>query len=158
MLIFSAMKQAMWKTKALAIGVELQGFIRTHNTTEKEFAQRAGLTIEELRAVLYGKEDMRLSLYCTIEATKKAYPTLNMVQDIKKFIGKLRGNKTYDVRYSHNTTADMHVVELPEKEYNKNSTMIRLVNYASRFSKRFGSALVFVSSADEYKAETWEYL
>ena len=81
-----------------------------------------------------------------------------MVQDIREFIYNLRGNKTYDVRYSHNTTADMHVVELPEKEYNKNSTIIRLVNYASRFSKRFGSALVFVSSADEYKAETWEYL
>jgi len=152
------MRQAAWKTKALAIGVELQGFIRTRGTTEKEFARRAELTIEELRAILYGKVDMRLSLYCRIEEAKRTYPKLDMVSDIKRFIKKLRGDNSYEVRYVHNTTSDTHVVELPEKEYGKNDTIVKIVNYASKFSHRFGSALVFVSSKDRYEASEWEYL
>ena len=145
------------KTQWLNDAAELRGFLANRNIDAKQFATRAGMTVEQLERVLSGKKAIDLATIEKIEKAKTAYPLTKQTMDIASFIKRLELSwKTcFNAHITRSEMCNMFIVKMDGLD--SNSDIMRIcVEYSGRFENKFHMALLFIDSLKKIPHFIWE--
>lgn len=149
----------MSKKNWLNDAAELRGFLANRNIDAKQFATRAGMTVEQLERVLIGKKEIDLTMAEKICKAKKAYPLTKQITEIQIFVKRLSLAWHFkSAQIARKEVCNMFIVKFEGLESNSGLKQ-GCIDYSARFEQKFSMPLLFIDANNAKKYDfVWEEL